>query len=81
MNEEFVEVDLDKEYLFQISEETSNPDYRFATSVSEWIHDNLEALTDDNDVPIFNKISYMLSTVEPLTTQHLKVCIQSSSSI
>jgi hypothetical protein len=58
MTEEFVEVDLDKEYLFQISEETSNPDYRFATSVSEWIHDNLEALTDDNDVPIFNKISY-----------------------
>ena len=55
MTEEFVEVDLDKEYLFQISEETSNPDYRFATSVSEWIHDNLEALTDDNDVPIFNK--------------------------
>ena len=54
----FVEVDLDHHYLFQVSEETSNPDYRFATSVSEWIHDNLEALTDDNDVPIFNKISY-----------------------
>lgn len=58
MTEEFVEVDLNKEYLFQISEETSNPDYRFAKSVSEWIHDNLEALTDDNDMPIFNKISY-----------------------
>ena len=55
---DFMEVDLDHHLLFQVSEHTSNPDYRFATSVSEWIHDNLEALTDDNDVPIFNKISY-----------------------
>lgn len=52
-----VDVDIDAEYLFTITE-TSNPDYRMARSVSEWIHDNLEALTDDNDVPIFNKISY-----------------------
>ena len=58
MTEEQLEFDIDHHYLFQISEETSNPDYRFATSVSEWIHDNLEGLTDDNDVPIFNKISY-----------------------
>ena len=53
-----VNVDPNAEYLFTITEETSNPDYRMARSVSEWIHDNLEALTDDNDVPIFNKISY-----------------------
>ena len=54
----FVEVDLDEHYIFQVSESTSNPDYRMAKSVSEWIHDNLEALKDDNDVTIFNKISY-----------------------
>jgi len=54
----FVEVDLDEHYTFQISEDTSNPDYRMATSVSQWIKGNLEALTDDNDKTIFNKISY-----------------------
>lgn len=53
-----VNVDPNAEYLFTITESTSNPDYRMARSVSEWIHDNLEALTDDNDEPIFNKISY-----------------------
>ena len=53
-----VEVDLDQHYLFQVSETTSNPDYRFATSVSQWIHDNLEGLKDDNNQAIFNKISY-----------------------
>lgn len=53
-----VNVDIDAEYLFTITESTSNPDYRMARSVSEWLHDNLEALTDDNDVPIFSKISY-----------------------
>lgn len=54
----FVEVDLDEHYLFQVSETTSHPDYRMATSVSQWIKGNLEALTDDNDKTIFNKISY-----------------------
>ena len=53
-----VEVDLDQHYLFQISEHTSDPDYRFATSVSQWIKANLEGLKDDNNQPIFNKISY-----------------------
>ena len=53
-----VEVDLDEHYLFQVSESTSNPDYRMAKSVSQWIKSNLESLTDDNDVAIFNKISY-----------------------
>lgn len=58
MDPELVEVDLDQSYLFQVSESTSDPDYRMAKSVSEWIHDNLEALTDDNEIPIFSKISY-----------------------
>lgn len=53
-----VEVDLDEHYLFQVSESTSNPDYRMAKSVSQWLKGNLEGLTDDNDVTIFNKISY-----------------------
>jgi len=53
-----VEVDLDEHYIFQVSESTSNPDYRMAKSVSQWIKGNLESLTDDNDKAIFNKISY-----------------------
>lgn len=53
-----INVDPNAEYLFTITEETSNPDYRMARSVSEWLHYNLEALTDDNDIPIFSKISY-----------------------
>ena len=53
-----INVDPNAEYLFTITEETSDPDYRMARSVSEWIHDNLEALTDDNNIPIFSKISY-----------------------
>ena len=53
-----VEVDLDEHYLFQVSEDTSHPDYRMCTNVSEWIKANLEALTDDNDKTIFNKISF-----------------------
>ena len=53
-----LEVDVDAEYTFQISETTSNPDYRMAKSVSEWLKTNLESLTDDNDKTIFNKVSY-----------------------
>lgn len=58
MTSENIEADVDAEYLFTITEQTSNPDYRMAKSVSQWIHSNLEGLTDDNDVAIFNKISY-----------------------
>lgn len=53
-----VPADIDAEYLFTISETTSNPDYRMAKRVSEWLKTNLENLTDDNNVHIFNKISY-----------------------
>ena len=58
MTTENVEVDVDAEYLFTITGQTSNPDYRMAKSVSQWLKGNLEGLTDDNDVTIFNKISY-----------------------
>ena len=58
MTDEKMTIEVDHDYVFQISQDTSNPDYRMAKSVSEWIHDNLEALTDDNDITIFSKISY-----------------------
>lgn len=53
-----VEVDLDEHYTFTITETTSNPDYRMAHSISQWLQQNLENLTDDNNVKIFNKVSY-----------------------
>ena len=49
--------DYDEIYEFTVTERTQ-PDYRMCASISQWIHDNLEALTDDDDNVLFNKINY-----------------------
>ena len=51
-------VQINQDYEFTITDQTSDPDYRFANSVSSWIHTNLTNLKDDNNVKIFNKVSY-----------------------
>lgn len=55
-NDDHVEVDVDEEYTFCVSEKTV-PDYRMAYSILEWIQSNLESLTDDNEHTIFSKVN------------------------
>lgn len=50
-----VNVNLTEE--FTISEKLT-PDFRMATRISEWLHNNISNLTDDNNYKIFNKVSY-----------------------
>lgn len=50
-------IDPEAEYEIHISEKTT-PEYTISTLISEWLHDNLEGLTDDDDNPLFNKVNY-----------------------
>ena len=50
-------LDIDETYTFEVTESTI-PDYRMCASISQWIHTNLENLTDDDDHKLFNKINY-----------------------
>lgn len=52
-----MKTETDIEYDFEISE-SLKPDYRMASKISKWLHDNLEGLTDDNDKIIFDKVNY-----------------------
>jgi len=47
----------DIEYIFDLSD-TITPDFKTASRISEWLHDNLCDLKDDNDKIIFNKVNY-----------------------
>ena len=47
----------DIEYDFELSD-TITPDFKTASRISEWLHDNLCDLKDDNDKIIFNKVNY-----------------------
>ena len=55
-NDDYVDVDVDEEYTFNISEKTT-PDYRMAYSILEWLQSNMESLTDDDDHTIFGKVN------------------------
>ncbi len=47
----------DIEYIFELSDSIT-PDFKTASRISEWLHDNLSGLKDDNDKIIFNKVNY-----------------------
>ena len=47
----------DIEYIFDLSDSIT-PDFKTALRISEWLHDNLCDLKDDNDKIIFNKVNY-----------------------
>lgn len=47
----------DIEYDFELSD-TITPDFKTASRISKWLHDNLCDLKDDNDKIIFNKVNY-----------------------
>mgnify|MGYP002524247298 CR=1 FL=1 len=53
-------INPEAEYEIHISEKTT-PDYAISTLISEWLHDNLTSLTDDEDNPVFNKVNYGFS--------------------
>ena len=50
-----VNVDLTEEFTIT---ERLVPNFKMATNISEWLHNNISNLTDDNDNIIFNKVSY-----------------------
>lgn len=43
-------------YEFELSE-SIQPDYKFASSIIEWLTSNLEGLTDDKDKKLFSKVN------------------------
>lgn len=51
------EIPINETYTFTLSDKTT-VDYKIAKTVSEWIHTNLENLTDDKDNTIFSKVNY-----------------------
>lgn len=50
-------IPINEEFEFDLSESTI-PDYKMCALISQWIHDNLEQLTDDDDHKLFNKVNY-----------------------
>lgn len=46
----------DIEYEFKLSE-TVQTDYKFASSIIEWLTNNMKGLTDDEDKKLFNKVN------------------------
>ena len=55
-NDDKIIVDIDLSYQFQVSGKTS-PDFTMSTQISQWLVDNLSALTDDNGKVIFSKVN------------------------
>lgn len=49
-------IPLDKTYEFTVDKKLQR-DYKFASSISTWIKENLESLTDDHDTPLFSKVN------------------------
>lgn len=50
-------VPVDLEYDIHLKDKTLS-DYMMTQQISEWLHDNLESLIDDNENKVFNKINY-----------------------
>ena len=50
-------IDINETYEFTVSESTI-PDYRMCALISQWLHDNLENLTDDDHKKVFSKVNY-----------------------
>lgn len=51
------EIILDEDYEFAVEERTI-PDYKMTGRISQWIHQNLAELRDDDAHVIFNKVNY-----------------------
>ena len=47
---------MSNDYEFNVDEKLSR-DYKFASDIVDWIKNNLECLTDDNENLIFNKVN------------------------
>lgn len=49
-------MNINEQYSFNVTERT-HPDYRMASSISQWIQSNLENLEDDHKHKLFNKVN------------------------
>ena len=56
MNNDNTIVDLDETWTIQLTGKTL-PKYGIAYKVSNWLKNNLETLTDDDNNPVFNKVN------------------------
>ena len=56
-NTDDITVPVNAEYEIHITDKTL-PEYTMAQQISEWLHDNLESLVDDEEQPLFNKVNY-----------------------
>ena len=52
-----VNMELDEEYCFCLSEETSI-DYTVCSDTMEWLKTNMESIKDTNNVTLFSKVNY-----------------------
>lgn len=50
-------MNVDEEYTFSVSERLKR-EYKFSSSLSQWIKGNLESIKDDNNKPLFNKVNF-----------------------
>lgn len=51
-----IELDVDATYTFNFTERVCE-DYKLATAISNWLKQNLESLTDDDNHTIFSKVN------------------------
>lgn len=55
-NNDDITIDPDATYQFNVTDITI-PSYKFATSISEWLVNNLTSLTDNKGNPLFHKVN------------------------
>ena len=64
---------MSNDYEFNVDEKLSR-DYKFASDIVDWIQNNLECLTDDNENLIFNKVNLGYSDESLKTFGKQPVC-------
>lgn len=75
MTQKSNDVELEVNAIYELTiKEKLKPDYTMSTLISEWLHDNLSNLTDDEDKPIFNKVNYGFNEDNLRNFGNLPVC-------
>ena len=52
-----IDVDVDAEYSFNL-EEVTGSDYKVSKHIVEWLKENMENITDDDNHKLFSKVNY-----------------------
>ena len=52
-----IDMDVDAEYSFNL-EQVTNDDYKVSKHIVEWLKENMENITDDDNHKLFSKVNY-----------------------